>query len=180
MIELRRTRLETLRDELKRRGQRRSLLLPTAAPNIIQALEIVEEYGPMCEALYLVMAADRRVLNVEREVLRGALDVLSEGRVRTLHMEAMLDAAARRAAEDGASTRLDAVIETLRDDPVRAETTVLLAAAVALADGQLADEELQVFNRLARGFNMDEGRANRLLEELTRELVKQPEQPPVT
>jgi tellurite resistance protein len=174
MLRLALSALEELRDKLQRRGQRPSMILPSANPNIVEAIQIVEEFGHICEAMYLVMAADRRVFNVEREVLRGALDVLSNGRVRTAHMEAMLDASARRAASEGEEKRLRKVIEALRDDPVRAETTVLLAAAVAAADGKIVPEEQAIFNALARGLDIDENRANELLGQLTTTLEKPP------
>src|SRR5688572_28474539 len=172
MLRLALSDLEVLRDKLQRRGQRPSMILPSANPNIVEAIQIVEEFGHICEAMYLVMAADRRVFNVEREVLRGALDVLSNGRVRTAHMEAMLDASARRAASEGEEKRLRKVIEALRDDPVRAETTVLLAAAVATADGKIVPEEQAIFSALARGLDIDENRANDLLWQLTSKLEK--------
>ncbi len=174
MFKLALTDLEELRDKLQRRGQRPSMIMPSANPNIVEAIQIVEEYGHICEAMYLVMAADRRVFNVEREVLRGALDVLSNGRVRTAHMEAMLDASARRAATEGEEKRLKKVVEALRDDPVRAETTVLLAAAVAAADGHIAPEEQAMFSALAKGLEIDEDRANELLAQLTSKLEKAP------
>ena len=164
--------LEELRDKLQRRGQRPSMILPSANPNIVEAIQIVEEFGHICEAMYLVMAADRRVFNVEREVLRGALDVLSNGRVRTAHMEAMLDASARRVASEGEEKRLRKVIEALRDDEVRAETTVLLAAAVVAADGKIVPEEQAIFSALAKGLDIDEERANQLLGQLTNQLAK--------
>ena len=173
MLRLALSSLEELRDKLQKRGQQRpSMILPSANPNIVEAIQIVEEYGALCEAMYLVMAADRRVFNVEREVLRGALDVLSNGRVRTAHMEAMLDASARRAATEGAEKRLSKVIEALRDDPIRAESTVVLAAAVAAADGHIVPEEHAIFNALARGLDIDEKRANDLLSTLTTQLEK--------
>ena len=142
------------------------MLFPVARPDLAEAMELMQQYGAMCEALYLMMAADRRVLNVEREVLRGALDVISNGRVRTAHMEAMIDAAARRVAEEGEEQRLARVIEVLAADPVRAETTLLLAAAVAAADRRITPEEHRVFSTLAEGLNIDEQRADALLEEL--------------
>lgn len=144
------------------------MVYPTAAPNVIEAIHVVEEYGALCEAMFLMMAADRRVLNVEREVLRGALDVLSDGRVRTAHMEAMLDAAAKRLAEEGFEKRLSKVIEALRDDPVRAELTLVLAAAIAAADGKIVPEEHELFDDLARGLELDASRASSILTELTR------------
>lgn len=170
MLTLSSARLEALRNELQARGQRKSVVLPSASPKIIEAMGIVEEFGPMCEALYLVMAADRRVLNVEREVARGAMAVLSDGRVRTVHMEAMFDAAARRSAEEGEQARVHAVIEALHDDAARAKTTVLLCAAIALADGRVTVEEHEMLNVLANGLDMGTVDADELLAELVDEL----------
>jgi len=172
MLRLARLHLERLRDQLHKRGQRPSMILATTDPNVAEAVQILEEYGPMCEAMYLVMAADGRMFNVEREVMRGALDVLSNGRVRTRHMEAMIDASARAAAQEGQDTRLRKVVDALRDDPLRAETTLVLAAAVAAADGKIAPEEQVMFDTLARGLEIDEERATKLLEDLTEQLDK--------
>ena len=167
MIRLPTERLRSLRDELRTRGQRPSMVFPSADPAVVEAVEIVEQYGALCEAMFLMMAADRRVLNVERQVLRGALDVLSDGRVRTAHMEAMLDAAAKRLAEDGQEKRRRRVIEALRDDPARAEMTLVLAAAVALADGEIVPEETELLDALAKGLDLDDNRASEILRELT-------------
>lgn len=167
MLHLPKGKLEALRDQLKARGRRPSMVFPSASPRVLEAVELLEEYGPMCEALYLMMAADHHVRNVEREVARGALDVLSDGRLRTAHMEAMLDASSRRVAERGVDRCLDDVIESLRHDRVRAETTVLLAAAVAQADNEVTPEEHELLERLARGLDIGEARAKELLEELS-------------
>lgn len=167
-------RLERLRDELERRGSRRSVAFPTTNAALIEAMEVVEEYGPMCEAMYLMMAADKRVLNVERMVMRGALDVLSNGRVRTAHMEAMIDASSKRVAEVGEERCLEDVIARLAGDPVRAETTVLLSAAVAVADGAVTPEESRLYDKLCEGLGLDEERAAALLEELSESVGPRP------
>ncbi len=162
--------LELLRDKLQSRGQRPSMLLPTARVDLIEALQIVEEYGAMCEVMYLMAAADNKVLNVEREVMRGALDVLSNGLVRTAHMEAMIDSSSRRIATKGADGCLEASIDALANDPVRAETTMLLAAAVAAADGEVSSEEEALLTKLASGLGISEARAKELLEQLVEKL----------
>ncbi len=163
-------KLEELRRRLERRGARPSVLLRDLADReLSEAMAVVEEYGAMCELLYLMMAADRRVLNVERAVMKGALDVLSNGRVRTTHLEAMLDASARRVAELGEAACRERALRALRDDPVRAEATVVLAAAVALADGQMVPEEQALLEQLAAAFDMDEHEATRLLDELNQQ-----------
>lgn len=169
MIRLPLQRLRSLRDELRTRGQRPSTVIPKAAPEVAEAVNIAEEYGPLCEAMFLMMASDGKVLNIEREVLRGALDVLSAGRVRTSHMEAMIDAAAKRLADEGFERRCRKVIEALRDDPVRSETTLVLAAAVAAADGRIAPQEDALFETFAKGLDLDEMRAREILAELTAE-----------
>jgi tellurite resistance protein len=159
--------LEQLRDRLQVRGQRPSMVIPESSRDVAEAIAVVEEYGGMCEAMYLMMAADRRVRNVEREVLRGALDILSEGRVRTAHMEAMLDASCRRVAEHGEDECLKRITEALGRDSVRAEITVILAAAVAAADGEVCPEEHALLGRLAAALHLDETRARRVLEKLS-------------
>ena len=172
MINLTRAALETLRDHLRERGQRPSIVLsgPRTSADLIEAMQIVEEWGAVCEAMYLVMAADRRVVNAEREVLRGALAVLSNDRVRTIHMEAMLDAAARKIAAEGADKRLERVISVLQEDPPRAELTAVLAAAVAAADNLIVPEEEALLDRLFKGLGIDGKRAEELMKGLTTDL----------
>jgi tellurite resistance protein len=160
-------RLLALRDELRRRGQRRSTVFPSAAPSVVEAVTVVEEYGALCEAMFLVMAVEKRMLNVQRELLRGALDVLSNGRVRSSHMESMLDAASRRLVEDGLDHRCRRVIEKLSDDPVRAETTIVLAGAIAAADGKISESEQALLDRFVQGLDIGQDRLSAILRELT-------------
>lgn len=161
-------RLERLREQLQARGRsRKSLYVPSAQPDVLEAVEFLDEYGAMVEILYIMMVADRRLLNVEREVCRGALDVLSAGRVRTAHMDAMLDASAKSLARHGADKCLERSIAAIRDDALKAETTFVVAAVVAIADGQFTVEEQDVLSKLAFGFSIDEQRTRNLLEELT-------------
>jgi tellurite resistance protein len=160
-------RLIGLRDELQRRGQRRSMTFPTAAPNLIEAMGIVEEYGALCEVMFLVMAVEKRMLNVQRQLLRGALDILSSGRVRTAHMEAMLDASSRRLVEDGFEKRCQHVVEALREDRIRAETTLVLATALAAADSKISEAEQALLDRFTRDLGVDPARLTSVLDELT-------------
>jgi tellurite resistance protein len=172
-VRLSKETLEHLRDQLRKRGQRPSIVTgPRTSADLIEAMQIVEEYGAICEAMYLMMAADDRVVNSEREVLRGALDVLSGGAVRTMHMEAMLDAAARRVAKEGRDVRLKKVIEQIRDDSARAEATVVLAAAIAAADARIVPEESAILDAMFKGLGIDAKRANQLLESIDGEIAE--------
>ena len=168
VLKLTRAKLEPLRDALRARGQRPSVVLsgPATSAELIDALHLVEEWGAFVEAMYLMMAADRRVKNVEREVLRGALLLLSDERVRTRHMEAMLDAASRRVSNEGQEKRTAAVIASLADNPARAESALLVAAAVAAADDRVVPEEHALLLEFARGFGIAESRVDELLADL--------------
>jgi tellurite resistance protein len=161
-------KLEGLRDRLQQLGTRNSMRFPSASLDIVEVMTTLEKYGPMCEAMYLMMAADGKVLNVERAVLRGALEIIGKGQVRTAHMEAMLDAAAKASANQGTERRLEAVIEALQPDPIKSEMAVVLCAAVAVADDKITDEEHHMLERLASGLGITEQAANRLLADLAK------------
>lgn len=164
-----------LRDQLRTRGQRPSVVLPAGiAPDVAQTMNVLAEYGPLCEAMYLMMSADGHVTNDERDVLKGALRNLSDDQLRSNHIEALLDEATKKVAEHGREARLREVIGALHEDPARAEVAFVLAAAIAFADNAIADEENELLNELAEGLGIDEARANELLDEVEKDLSTPP------
>lgn len=152
-------------------------MLPPSAgmpPESVELMQILAQYGPLCEAMYLMMSADGKVTNDEREVLKGALRNLSGESLRTAHLEAMLDAASRNVADQGRDKRLAEVIAALQEDKVRGEVAFVLAAAIAFADNAIADEENETLNTLAEGLGIDESRANELLDAVEHDMEKKP------
>jgi len=174
MIWLSNSTLQRLRDQLRERGQRPSIAMTTGgagvSPEVAEALAAVAEYGALTEAMYLMMSADGDVSNDEREVLRGALRALSSDTVRSVHIESLLDRAAKQVAEHGREARLTEVAEQLKDDQARAEVAFVLAAAIAFADNAIADEENDTLNALALGLGIDESRATALLDSVEADL----------
>jgi tellurite resistance protein len=165
MIWLSNSTLVRLREELRNRGQRPSVVAaPGSTPDDAELAGVIAEYGALCEAMYLMMSADGRVGKEEREVLRGALRNLSGDTIRSAHIDAMLDDAGKNVADHGRAARLRDVIAELREDPARAEVAFVLAAAIAFADNAIADEENETLNELADGLGIDETRANELLD----------------
>ena len=128
------------------------------------------EYGPLCEAMFLMMSADGAVTSDEREVLRGALRNLSGDMLRSAHIEAMLDGALTSVNEEGRDARMREVIEALHEDPARAEVAFVLAAAIAFADNAIADQENETLNSFAEGLGIDETRANALLDDVEKDV----------
>ena len=144
------------------------------SPEAAELMSVAAEYGPICEAMYLMMSADGKITNDEREVLKGALRNLSGDTVRSAHIEAMLDTAAKHVAEQGRDARLKDVIADLHEDGARAEVAFVLAAAVAFADNAIADEENETLNAFAEGLGIDESRANELLDSVEADLAERP------
>ena len=129
MIWLSNSTLQRLRDQLRERGQRPSIAVGGGvSAEVAEGLAISAEYGALTEAMYLMMSADGHVTDDEREVLRGALRALSTETIRGVHIEALLDAAAKQVAAQGREARLADVIAQLGTDPARAEVAFVLAA----------------------------------------------------
>jgi len=128
------------------------------------------EYGPLREAMYLMMTADGAVTQVERDVLKGALRNLSGDRLRGEQIEARLEAAATSTRAEGREKRLASVILASSGDEALAEVTFVLAAAVAFADNAIADEENETLNAIAEGLGIDDARANQLLDSVEQDL----------
>ena len=175
MIWLSNSTLARLRDQLQARGARPSIVAAEGgvSPETAEMLNIVAEYGPICEAMYLMMSADGKISGEEREVLRGALRNLSGDTIRTTHSESMLDDSGKKVADDGREKRMAEVVAALKEDKARGEVTFVLAAAVAFADNAIADEENETLNTLAEGLGIDEARANELLDDVEKDLASQ-------
>ncbi len=174
MIWLSNSTLQRLRDQLKKRGQRPSIVHSgdLLAPDVAEAAFAAAEYGPLCEAMYLMMSADGQVTSDERQVLKGALRNLSDDQLQGAQIESLVEAAEKNVVEDGRETRMREVILALHEDRARAEVTFVLAAAIAFADNAIADQENDTLNDLAEGLGIDEARAEELLSSVEADMGK--------
>jgi tellurite resistance protein len=182
MIWLSNSTIARLRDRLRTHGRRPSVVLgspgdsPASAgegrmdPEALELLGVAAEYGPFCEAMYLMMSADGAITDDERDVLKGALRKLSGDAVRSSHIDALLQQAQVQVAAEGRDARMQQVIASLREDPERAEVAFVLAAAVAFADNAIADEENETLSAFAEGLGIDETRSNALLDSVEADL----------
>src|SRR5450432_4155392 len=171
MLWLSTSTLSRLRDQLRERGQRPSIVSPpNSTPEIIEALNIANEYGPLCEAMYLMMSADSDVSDAEREVLKGALRNLSSDNLRTAHIDVLLADAIQKIADEGREKRMAEVVSALKGDAGRAEVAFVLAAAIAFADNAIADEENETLNAFAEGLGISDDRAEALLDSVDADL----------
>lgn len=162
-----------LRDALLQSGRRPSFVASSAYETLTrEGLLSPEEVGaltrvdPVAETMFLMMAADNKVTDTEREAVRGAIRGLTNSGLRTGTINVMLENYERRLATDGRETRLREIAETIAEEPTEAESAFALAAAVALADDEVADEENAFINQLAEWFGLSPERSAEILDQL--------------
>jgi tellurite resistance protein len=166
MVQLTSKAVVTIRDLLRERGSRSSVRPgETADPPEAESQQIIESYGPLCDAMFAMMAADGELEISELEVILGGLRELDE-RVRASHVERMLARSADRLEKQGQIDFLHAIGVALEDDPIRGRTAFLLAAAVAYADDEIAEVEREVLDQLAQALGIDDAEAAALLDDL--------------
>ena len=172
MIWLSNSTVARLRDQLQARGQRPSLVAPEAnlTADAVEMLNIVAEYGPLCEAMYLMMSADGTVgtRSARSSRARSATSRATPSAARK--SSRCSTTAGKRVAEEGRDARMKEVVASLHEDKARAEVAFVLAAAIAFADNAIADEENETLNELAEGLGIDEARANELLDDVEKDL----------
>ena len=161
--------LVRLRDHLLETGERKSLFL-AGAEAYEHPMEGDEQakafFDAVAEGMYVMISSDGKIEESERQVLRGALRELTSGTMRGAAIEQQFERFQRALEKEGQEARLSAVCAVLRERTEAAEAGFVLAAAVAFADDEIADEENEVLNTLAEKLSISAERAEALLDEL--------------
>jgi uncharacterized tellurite resistance protein B-like protein len=162
-----------LRDALLQSGRRPSMVTSSAYETLTrEGLLTPEEVGsinrvePLAETMFLMMAADGKIAEVEQDAIRGAIRGLTDNLLRSGTINVMLKSYEKRLAESGRDSRLQEIAEEIAEDPNEAESAFALAAAVALADDDVTDEENAFINQLADWFGISGERAAQILDQL--------------
>jgi len=165
--------IERLRDALLKSGRRPSMVVSSAYETLTreglltpEEVGSINRIGPLAETMFLMMAADGTVADVERDAVRGAIRDLTDDLLRSGTINVMFETYEKRLAHSGRDARLQEIAEEIADDPNEAEGAFLLAAAVALADDDVRDEENAFINQLAEWFGIADERAAEILDQL--------------
>jgi len=165
--------IERLRDALLQSGRRPSLVVSSAYETLTrEGLLTPEEVGsvnrvePLAETMFLMMAADGKVADAERDAVRGAIRGLTDNLLRSGTINVMLESYEKRLRESGRDQRLHEIADQIAEDPNEAEGAFALAAAIALADDDVSDEENAFINQLAEWFGISGERAAEILDQL--------------
>lgn len=165
--------IERLRDALLQSGRRPSVVLSSAYETLTrEGLLSPEEAGalnrvdPLAEAMYLMMSADGKVADAERDAVRGAIRGLTDNLLRSGTINVMLENYEKRLAEQGRDARLQEIAEEIAEEKSEAEGAFALSAAIALADDEVTEEENEFINQLAEWFGIPPERASEILDQL--------------
>jgi tellurite resistance protein len=173
LVKLKTRTIERLRDALLQSGRRPSLVASSAyevltregllSPEEITALNRVD---PLAETMFLMMAADGKLTKDEQDAVRGGIRGLTDDALHSGTITVMLENYQRRLDEEGRDERLRQIADSIADLPSEAESAFALAAAVALADDDVAEEENAFINQLAGWFGIDPERSSAILDQL--------------
>lgn len=161
-------RIERLRDKLLARG-RPTMYPPQAGtgPTTLspELLALAERVRPFAEVMYLVLAADAKISEPERDVLRGALRSLTEGALSSSALDAMLADFEAARERQGLDVRLDHLASQLYGDRADARLALGLATAAADSDEGVGADERAVIEALAERLRIGQDELQALLRE---------------
>jgi tellurite resistance protein len=173
LVKLKTRTIERLRDALLQSGRRPSLVASSAyevltREGLLSAEEItaLNRVDPLAETMFLMMAADGKLTTDERDAVRGGIRGLTDDALHTGTITVMLENYQRRLADEGRDERLRQIAESIAEQPSEAESAFALAAAVALADDDVAEEENAFINQLAVWFGISPERSSAILDQL--------------
>lgn len=172
MLKINTDAIVMLRDRLLETGGAPSVILsgPEAMKQQGHPLagddEAMKLFDATFEAMFLMLSADGRVGDDEREVLKGAIRELTAGVVRTAQIDELSKVCAQQLEAEGAQKRLEAVAGILKKDTMASEAAFVLSAVMAFADSEVADEENDMLNEFADLLGIEGDRANELLDQL--------------
>ena len=127
---------------------------------------LMNRVSPFAETMYLTMMADGVAAESEKEAIRGALQVLTQGFLDESMLEKILERCQRLAREQGVEFRLQTLGAQLCADRQDRETAFTLAAAVAMADNQVVDEETSLVDSIAEWYGVSAKRCSEILQQI--------------
>jgi len=165
--------IRRLRDALIQSGRRPSAVLSSAYETLARAGLLSDDeraaltrIDSMAETMFLMMSADGKITSSERDAMRGAIRGLTDGLLHDGTIDVMIEEYGRLLAEEGREARLRYIGESLAGQQSDAEGTFALAAAVALADEEVAEEERGLVDQLRAWFGISQERAAQILDQL--------------
>ena len=173
MVKIETATIRRLRDALLQSGRQESDVVSSAYETLTREgllsepeQRALERVDPVVETMYLVMTADGRTTSEERDAIRGAIRGLTDGLLQDGTIKVMLESYQRSVEVQGRDERLKQIALAISEDAHRAEGAFALAAAVALADDEVAVEENALVHQLGQWLGITTERAREILDQL--------------
>lgn len=167
--------IERLRDALVASGRKPSDVVSSAHATLArQGLltkaekDAINRVDAVAEILFLVMAADEQITDTEYATLRGAIRGLTGEALKDGVIDVLIEDYALRLRDEGRDVRLRRVAAGITDT-AEIESAFAMAAAMALADDDVAHVENQLLGDLAEWFGIGPARARVLLDQIASE-----------
>jgi tellurite resistance protein len=172
-VKLKTRTIERLRDALLESGRRPSMVVSSAYETLTREgllstdeITALNRVDPLAETMFLMMAADAKLTPDELDAVRGGIRGLTDGALRSGTITVMLENYQRRLDAEGRDERLRQIAEAISEEASEAESAFALAAAVALADDDVAEEENALINQLASWFGISPERSAAILDQI--------------
>ncbi len=126
----------------------------------------LERVAPFVEVMCLMMTIDGDIGGDERAAIIGASKMLTSGMVADDDLEKLLDRFADPLESHKVEARLQTIGNAICRDRLDRETAFTLAAAIAVADGRVAEEESLLVDSIAEWFGLSNRRCEEILSAL--------------
>ncbi len=154
-------RIERLRAQLLERGapSLRPRVFSGRSPEVAAAYERVR---PFAEAMFMVMSADGQITERERDVLRGAVRILTENQLGGEATDQMIAEFEARWAREERAQAFDRLASELWSEREDRQLAIALVATMAVADEQFEPAELEAIVELAERLGLKQEAADAL------------------
>lgn len=171
-MEIRFRTIQRLRDALIQSGSRRSPVTSSAFKTLArerlftkQEETALARVDAAAETMFLVIAADQTITDAELAALKGAIIGLTGDALNDDLIQVLTETFAVRLRDEGRAARLAHIGKAMADQN-EAQNTFALAAAAALADGKVQDEESELIRELREIFGLTKEQVSSVFEEL--------------
>lgn len=159
--------IRRLRDALLASGRADEKVLESAAASTEDRVQAsVNRAAPFIETMYLVMVADGQADAAERDAIMGALSMLTHGFLDRTALDTILAQSEAAVAQSGVEARLQMIGARVGASRQDREIAFTLAAAVAMADEQVAGQEHALVQSIAEWYGLSGKRCRELLQQL--------------
>jgi hypothetical protein len=127
---------------------------------------VLRRVEPFAETMFLVMVADEHAAPSESQALHAAVGILTGSSVPPPRIQEMIAGFHARLAASGAEARLARIGASFGADREDREIAFTLAAAIALADDQVALSENRILGWVREYFGISHRRVVALIESI--------------